>query len=178
MRFQNIFIIAAATALAYAQLSDVEETASKEVAGIASEVDDVPEVPITNANSTVADANQSDDEADELNNAPLENDDDVENATDAAEGSDDYDDAFATDGAELSDDYEAATAVDDLDAPSAAADEDSETEEPTSNNGAVAAAAGAAAAAAAGVFVWAKKSKKQEVTNDEFRLINTFCEIL
>ena len=167
MRFQSILLVAVATAFAYAQVSDVEDAASNEVADILSEVDDVQELAGENGAES-----QVDDDAQDVNNAPLEDANDFDGAddvdaaanTDDAEGSDDYDAAFATDGAEFSDDYEAATAVDNLDAPADEADEESEVdEEPSSNTGAVAAGVAGATAAAAGIFLWAKKSKKEEL---------------
>jgi len=187
MKFQNILLFVAATTLAYAQLSDVEDSAANEIAGIASEVDDA--APVANAAETA----QEESDVENYNEAPMaatnENEDDLDlegandadetnandadtdaneanDVDDAAEGSDDYDAALATDG-EFSDDYEEAAGVDQLDAAAAAADANAEEsdvdDETTSNTGAIAAGVAGATAAAAGVFLWAKKSKKEEI---------------
>jgi len=194
MRFQSALLVALATAFAYAQLSDVEEPVAENLSQLsdvedapeilpdnspkptAEEVNNTPNVADANENapeeSEPENANEADevsgnnggdevtgenDDVDSFNSAPLEADDDE------GEASDDYNAPFATDGAELSDGYEDASAVDSLDAPSDAA-EDSEADVEPSNTGAIAAGVAGATAAAAGIFLWAKKSKKEENT--------------
>jgi len=174
MRFQTALLIAAATAFAYAQVSDVEDPLANDLADVLSDVE--PEFPEM-AEMAAAQEAQSDDEtnveanaAETVNDAPYENAedaDDLADDVDAAEGSDDYDAALATDG-EFSDDYEEAAGVDQFDAADAAADaEASDVEdETTSNTSAIAAGVAGATAAAAGIFLWAKKSKKFDITNE------------